>query len=336
MIESRARTIMGLDVHQKVLAWSQTHHDDYIIYDMTLINTGNVDLDDEVELPNQTLTDLYILRTHRNELGNEYWYSCVGEFPEDTLRMMYTYPGRNDASTWDNTGWYRTWGFLPWSCGEAMLHVGKYANGVSTDDPDQPRMTCVGNTETGWEREDATQLGPSDLANVYNWMQNGFPADVGTGAPYMENTRPGAHAVRHDELGVKFPRTATWYVWGAIAANASGPFTLGPGDSIRIVWAGVLGCVSQEKGRQVERDWENGICEPPEGFEMGVNDNMPPPYRQYPELYAEDARSTEYNNWAKDCWVFTGRDSLFKNAWAAQWNCRNGYLRLKYNQSLII
>ena len=35
--------------------------------------------------------------------------------------------------------------------------------------------------------------------------------------------------------------------------------------------------------------------------------NLPPPWKKFPELYENDE-----NNWAKDCWIATGKDSLFQ------------------------
>jgi len=63
MIESHIRTWIGLDVHQRVFAWGQKNHDDYVLYELTFKNTGNVDYDDEIELPGQVLDSLYIMRS---------------------------------------------------------------------------------------------------------------------------------------------------------------------------------------------------------------------------------------------------------------------------------
>lgn len=59
MVESWINTSMGIMIHQRALGWSQKNHDDYIIFDWTFTNTGNIDLDDELELTGQTLEDVY-------------------------------------------------------------------------------------------------------------------------------------------------------------------------------------------------------------------------------------------------------------------------------------
>ncbi len=129
-----------------------------------------------------------------------------------------------------------------------------------------------------------------------------------------------------NEQGVKYIRDFPWYVWRPCDYTSSGPYTLKPGDSFRIVWATVEAFISDRVGWDIGVKWYNEIdIEPPPGMVFGVTDNMPPPYDVYPELYAADDKSTEYNNWAKDCWVFTGKDSLFIAAANCQWNVQNNY-----------
>ena len=62
MVESKINTSMGITINQRCFAWSQRNHDDYIIFDWTLTNTGNIDLDDDIELNGQTIQDLYFWR----------------------------------------------------------------------------------------------------------------------------------------------------------------------------------------------------------------------------------------------------------------------------------
>jgi len=328
MVESWINTSMGITIHQKVFGWSQTNHDDYMIFDWTFTNTGNVDVDDEVELPEQTLEDVYFLRANNfNRIGtNHPWNSAYGEYPTDTLRMSYAYPQRSKGSTSDDFGDPRSSGYLRRPCygGEPFLHVEKSVDDQS-DDPSQPQMTGVQSAETAWIKLQANQNSSSDHALLYQTMQFGFKPFDGT--PYMEGAYPETHhGLRQDEQGFKFAKDFPWFSWRTAHYTACGPYTLKPGDSFRIVWSNVFGTISIEKSWEIGTKWNKKIdIEPPEGCVFGVTDNLPPPYKKYPELYAKDSKSSEYNNWAKDCWVCTGKDSLFQNAWAAQWNCRNNY-----------
>ena len=92
MVESHIRTWIGLDIRQRVLGWSQTHHDDYAIWELTFKNTGNVDMDNEIELPAQVLDSLYIMRSigcQPARSRDKEWSSWYGTRPGDSLRIMY-------------------------------------------------------------------------------------------------------------------------------------------------------------------------------------------------------------------------------------------------------
>jgi hypothetical protein len=119
MVESNVRLSMGLDVKQRVLAWSQPGHDDYIIWDWTFVNTGNVDRDPEIELPGQTLSDVYIARVVEamiNGTGDnkvmDTWAGTTEDqdtrlsYPQDddSLRINYVTPLRAKGAGYDSYG----------------------------------------------------------------------------------------------------------------------------------------------------------------------------------------------------------------------------------------
>jgi hypothetical protein len=119
MVESNVRLSMGLDVKQRVLAWSQPGHDDYVIWDWTFVNTGNVDRDDEIELPEQILNDVYITRVTEamiNGTGdNKVMATWAGttkdqdtrlSYPQDddSLRIDYVTPLRAKGAGYDSYG----------------------------------------------------------------------------------------------------------------------------------------------------------------------------------------------------------------------------------------
>jgi hypothetical protein len=337
MVTSTINTDMGVTVEQKVFAWSQKNHDDYIVFSYTFTNTGNTDLDPEIELPNQTLNNWYFLRASRLERwDSEFWYSSRGELTTDTLRMQFAYPGRRrDAGIIDNTGntfWAPQPGWM-WnaeSMGQAVLHVDK-SPADHSDDFNQPAMTATENSDLLWIRNDPTSTGPADWAQVYKvmsegWSWRGFVPDA-TGA----NVRPGHHGVRMDENGVtagaRYILNFPWVTYGGSYFWAAGPYTLKPGESITVVWADGYGNINPLKIWEVQTAWENKTATPPPGMTfdnaagVGLIDNMPPTYKAFPELYNKD-----YNDWAKDCWVFTGIDSLMQNMNNAQWNEHHDFM----------
>ena len=334
MVESFFRNFMGLDIHQRVFGWSQTYHDDYVIYDWTITNTGNIDRDNEIECL-QTLNDLYILRSggyfpasSREKKEWSSWYGCR---PGEELRIMYNYPHRDQGSKFDDFGDIRgsltSQGFLNGPCylGEAMIHVDKSPDDP-TDDPRQPQMHSIWNYRLFYLKYGSESTTPDDHLKVYEVMQYGLPPSQGT--PYMDGAYPGTyHEVNPEERGYKYiDDFPGWgHGWHTILFNSSGPFTLEPGDDLRFAYSQVWGSISLKESWRIGNEWFNGTLEPPPDNEFGLIDNLPPQYKQFPDLYSADTWSTEYNNWAKDCWVATGKDSLFNNALASQWNIRNDY-----------
>jgi hypothetical protein len=331
LVTSTINTDMGVTVNQKVFAWSQKNHDDYIIFSYKFTNTGNTDLDEEIELPNQTLNDWYFLRASRLERwDSEYWYSSKGELTTDTLRMQYAYPGRRrDGGTTDNTGngfWAPQPGWM-WnaqSVGQAVLHVDKSPTDHS-DDFNQPAMTATENSDLLWIRNDPTSTGPADWAQVYKVMSEGWAWRNFVPQATEANVRPGHHSVRMDEQavkqGAKLIVELPWVTYAASYFWAAGPYTLKPGESITVVWADGYGNINPLKIWEVQGAWEKKTATPPPGMTfddaagVGLKDNMPPTYKAFPELYNKNK-----NDWAKDCWVFTGIDSLMQNMNNAQWN----------------
>ena len=321
MVESWINTSMGITIHQRVLGWSQKNHDDYIVYDWTFKNTGNINTDPKIELPNQTLHDVYFERANNFEPnGNNWivpWYSSYGEYPTDSLRMVFAYPQRSRGSNFDNFGDPdESTGFLtaPYEIGEAMLHVDKSVTDHS-DNPAQPEMTGVETAELPWIKLHAELNGPSQWALVYQTLSLGFKPYDGT--PEMQGTWPGHHSIRMDERGVKFVRDFPWWNWRACTYTASGPFTLAPGDSFRIVWATVMGSMTPQEAWKIGKEWKDGSCSWNGPDDLG---KYYPAFKKYPDL------APTKNDQAKDRWVLTGRDSIFANAWAAQWNVRHNYM----------
>jgi hypothetical protein len=69
MVEMNYRLSNGLDVTQRNLAWSEPSLDDGVVWDLTFVNTGNIDRDEDIELPGQTLDSLVIFK-HYDAMPN--------------------------------------------------------------------------------------------------------------------------------------------------------------------------------------------------------------------------------------------------------------------------
>ncbi|MEZ4702780.1 MAG: T9SS type A sorting domain-containing protein [Rhodothermales bacterium] len=59
MVHSVRNLSMGITVEQKAYAYTNEYNDNYHLIDYAYCNTGNIDEDEEVELPDQTLHDVY-------------------------------------------------------------------------------------------------------------------------------------------------------------------------------------------------------------------------------------------------------------------------------------
>ena len=97
-----------------------------------------------------------------------------------------------------------------------------------------------------------------------------------------------------------------------------GPYTLAPGDSIKIVVADIFGSINTEKAYEVGNNWLNNQVTP------DAPDFLPPQYTAHPELLEGD-KPVEVNT-AKDKWIFSGRDSLFQTARACKWAYEHNYV----------
>ncbi|MEW6512249.1 MAG: hypothetical protein AB1428_14965 [Bacteroidota bacterium] len=65
MIINVVNTAIGVTMTRKIMQFSNQYHDNYMIYDYTFTNTGNIDADPEIELPSQTITGLYVYYQYR-------------------------------------------------------------------------------------------------------------------------------------------------------------------------------------------------------------------------------------------------------------------------------
>jgi hypothetical protein len=213
MIESNVRLNIGVDAKQRVLAWSQPDHDDYIIWDWTFVNTGNVDEDPEIELPGQTLSDVYITRvtealingTEEHKVmptwaGTTEDHNTRLSYPQDddSLRIDYLTPLRAKNAGYDSYGkkpneqmslldGARFGGtavlFAPKTCDVPQSYP--IANIAASNDPAQPSMHSSLITEPSWIIWTFPDLDSSDYVDAYGYMVRGaFAIDSSSGYFY--------------------------------------------------------------------------------------------------------------------------------------------------------
>ena len=323
LIESWIRTSVGITIHQKVFAFSQVNHDDYMLYDWTFKNTtgqyttpGGL----QVDLPAQTLNGVYFALAAwvNQDMGNFGWSTTYGEQEGDSLRVAYNYPAWNRGQQYDTFGNPDpTTGFIkePSYVGIAILHVDKSVDDP-TDDREQPHVFASGLQKYTTSKQH-DQDDPTVTELEYSSFHYGFPELVeGQKAYYFGLNVPAEGRVRYqsrmDERKIKWVQDAT-KGRGAIYMSL-GPFDeMKAGDDFRVVFAVVGGSLSREMRWDIGRRWKNGT------LTWEGEDKIPPVGQAFPDLIPTAVDR------AKDNWVATGKDSLFQNIYNAEWAVQHNY-----------
>ena len=327
MIYNVVNTSIGITMTRKIYAWAQQYHDNYFITEYIFKNTGNVDKDEEIERPDQTLENVYFFFQYRyavsregaeaTDLNSPRWginamlstrgeakesysfgeYHYTGDYEDwlngdpdaDSMRCQFSWAGKHSQATYDLIGYpdvkYKTGRLMgPQFIGVITLHADKSATDKN-DDPQQPTTTTYQQSDDPPTRPN-DQFDASRMAEEWKWITRGH------------------RLPRHDELvGDGFPDQLEGTPGGFSNMNGYGPYTLGPGDSIRIVVAEGVNGLSRKQCEEIGKIW----------------------YKKLSPYVLPDGSSTNDPDEYKDTWVMTGKDSLFKTFSRAR---RNFYANL--------
>lgn len=326
VILNEVNTLLGITMERRVLQFSQGFHDNYHVIEYTFTNTGNTDADAEIELPNQTLEDVYFYYQYRlaptantrYAIGNATGWGFntmldtrgdgVMEDPEgEQFRAQFAWHGFYPPFTaYNNIGGPLMPPAVPAvnvAAGDTVGRLGaaQFAGVVTlhadasaanpTDDPGQP-------STTGWLHSDAPVTSNNDAFNPAKMEQEYDLMSAGHQSP--------RHAMAVEPSGLPGflnptgdPSRGT--SGGFSATNGYGPYTLGPGESVRIVIAEGAAGLSREAATEIGRAFRRS----------GGDSNA---------LLAYGGESMTKNEW-----VFTGRDSLFQTFHRAIANYESGY-----------
>ena len=330
MIVNEVNTLLGISMERRILQFTQEFHDNYHILEYTFTNTGNTDDDPEIELPNQTLEGVYfffqwrlsVAKETRFVIGNGTGWGLNAMLdtrgdgvkvdpPDENFRAQFVWHGKFPPfSAYDNIGGpilpqalpalniapTDTTGRLGASqfVGVVSLHADTSPSD-QTDDPSQPRTTSwIGSDESYTSQNDA--FNPTKMEAEYGVMSAGHKsprhADV-----VEPSGLPGFLApVGDPSLGTP---------GGFSNANGYGPYTLAPGESIRIVVAEGAAGLSRAANLAIGRAYK----------ESNANDSSPITLDVHGQTHSM----------TKNEWVFTGRDSLFQMFRRAIANFESGY-----------
>ncbi len=315
LIINTLHTAIGVSVTRKLMAFSQQNHDNYFIYEYVFKNTGIID--NQGTISSKTITDFIAHFQYRYASGKEAFqlgwapvnnvtwgrnsvHEVVGQDPNAQnfeFRALYSFYGPHSLSPVDswgapnpNDGRLGGVHFM----GVVVLHADKSA-ADNSDDPSQPTTTMYLSADRGEYPGSATNfLGPASnqfdaalMSAKYRAMAAGHPART--------------HA---QEIGNGFADTFGSDLGGYEHGQGFGPYTLAPGDSIRIVLAEAVAGLSRPKSREVGRTW----------FE-----------NTGPFVLPDGVTTTNDRDEYKRLWVQSGRDSLFQTFRRALNNFRSGY-----------
>ncbi len=286
MIVATWNTDVGVSVTMTSYAFANQNHDDYVIFKYDLKNTGNTDLDAEVELPSQHLEGVYFgafnyLRPCKR--GADYtgtsgsttaddWVHYYGSQPGDTLRgLWYCYDGNAPEETYptDDTGdpHKSTGEFLsPQYAGFGVIQVDTSPSD-KRDDLNQPSTVDFQPFETHLTHNNAG-ITERDL---YDYLSS------------------GKKSLGSDAVGLTNPSSKS--IVAPVCMLGFGPYNLAFGQSVQIVLFVAVNGLSREKCIELGHKWKVDSLE----FNGKVGDD------------------------AKNALLATGRDSLFQTAYRAAW-----------------
>ncbi len=319
VIYNSVNTQLGATIKRKIYQFSQEYHDNYIVQEVTVVNTGNVNDDAAIELPNTTLNDLYIHYMYRYAVSRNTRY-VIGNATGWGINTMLDVRGDGLQSTYsdpENERFRATYAwhgkYPPFTAYDNLggpIWVPTTAGGLLTATDTVGRLGSAQFVGIVTLHADTTPGNPADdLGQPSTTSYEGSDADfTSRNDPFngtkmtteYESVIKRGHRERHayvvEPAGNFTEPTADPSLGtpgGFSNSNAFGPYTLAPGDSIKIVWAEAASGLSWDSTITIGRKYKQGKI---------------------------DAKT-------KNEWVMSGRDSLFKTfrRALANWNAGNGF-----------
>jgi hypothetical protein len=312
-IVSKGNTVSGISWKREIYAWQQENHDNYHINVYTFTNTGNTDGDNEIEIEDQTAEGVYIHRHRRpassqgllDVVGTDFSYTGRPAQEDIRANLGFRYTGSTDGEETlgspnleggmvegDTLGRLSAEKFY----GTATLFASKSADEPMVNDMAQPTTTNFNgcDDQTMAIGQDATN--EPKMANEYEEISKGHEAphhadwiDQDVDFTTWEGVR---NTMAYAEEG--FDQGGQCMDWDY------GPYTLAPGDSIKIVMAEAADGLTPSEASVIGRKFvqKSEDVEAPitfRGETMGKND-----------------------------WWYTGRDSLMQTWKRAQMHYYEG------------
>jgi hypothetical protein len=325
MIVNIVSTAIGITMTRKIMQFSQQYHDNYMIFDYTFTNTGDVNGDNTSELPKQTLTGVYFYFQYRYSVcadtryvigGATGWgknamndargdgFSLPTTNAEDTddsvnipgvytsrhLRTQFVWHGKFPPFTqYDNIGGPIWIPYYDPSDTTGRLGAAQFCGHVTihADHSASDTTDDPGQPSTmSWEGSDEPNTSGNDQYNASR-MDDEYTNWIQRGHKKPRHAWAVEPQGKFDEP-TGDPALVT--PGGYSNCDGYGPYTLAPGQSVHIVMAEGASGLSRDKCISVGREFKAG------------------------QLTAK----------AKDDSVLTGKDSLFQTFRRAIANYRAG------------
>jgi len=316
MIYNVVNTALGITEKRKVYAFDQQNHNNYFIYEYVFTNTGIIDLKGtRVEHTLQNVYFHFQLRYSPCKEPCSYGYDWMPQsftwghalindarnespsnlnpltWPETAPpRILFSWQGLHSQAKFNTIG-------APYDRegGDGRLGAAQYVGVITlhadkspqemVDDPFQPTTThFVQSDEKFLSNND--QFNALQMTDEYALMALGHPAlrqadDVGCPTPINCN----AYANTYIFVGSRNGNPG-----GYTHCQGFGPYTLEPGDSVRIIVGEAVNGLCRDSCKTIGAKWlaGNGPFELPDGSTTSDK-----------ELF-------------KNSWVYTGQDSIFK------------------------
>jgi len=296
LLDNVVNTELGVTIHRKVYGFSNQNHDNYFIQEYVFTNTGIYNQNGDVQ--QQTLNDVYFYYLYRYAPTREPGIYGKGWLPQsqswgaatlnDTMNIalggnvytaLFSYLGKHSSANFSTIGGpdgrANGTGFLGavQHVGTVVIHADKSAADESNA-TNQPATLNVLDSDDGITQNN-DPFNAAKMTNEYAAMTAGVLTT--TQADQVGN----GYADQQGPLG------------GFSQTLGFGPYTLAPGEDVRIVLAEGVDGISRDLARSVGRTWHNGIYEGDTGPFTLPNGNTTTDPDEY-----------------KNQWVFTGKDSL--------------------------
>ena len=208
MIHNIHNMSVGITTDRKVYAYTNAYHDNYHIIAYDYCNTGNTDGDAEIELPNQTLHDVYFFRIHRWRGSEQAAWAMSGAQVWGRYTVHDVVGDGHQDYPVDFTAQYAWYGFdllASYEAGYSNLGSALFTDHLSVEDNEAYRNLVADGDSVG-RLAGPTMIGRSTIHADHSTTDTSYDRDQPTVISWIDNDEPltsdGASHEEYYELGI--------------------------------------------------------------------------------------------------------------------------------------